>query len=110
MKTGIRGISRWAVAAGLVLALGPQSWAHAQVGRKISVGDYPSMKEGSPELVLVEVSDFQCPYCGQSARELLPRVDERFVRTGKVELDLSRSAPSDASACFQRGGGGGLRR
>jgi hypothetical protein len=33
--------------------------AHAQVGRKISVGDYPSMKEGSPGLVLIEVSDFQ---------------------------------------------------
>jgi len=55
----VRSISRWIVVAGLVLALGPQSWAHAQIGRKISVGDYPSMKEGSPGLVLVEVSDFQ---------------------------------------------------
>jgi hypothetical protein len=53
MKTEIRVISRWAVAAGLVLAVGPQSWAHAQVGRKISVKDYPSMKAGSPELVMI---------------------------------------------------------
>jgi hypothetical protein len=59
MTKNIRGISRWVVAAGLVLILGPQSWAHAQVGRKISVEDYPSMKEGSPGLVLIEVSDFQ---------------------------------------------------
>ena len=86
MNTGIRGVSRWAVAVGLVLVLGPQSWAHAQIGRKISVKDYPSMKEGSPGLVLIEVSDFQCPYCGQSARELLPQVDKDFVQTGKVEL------------------------
>jgi hypothetical protein len=59
MTINIRGVSRWLIAAGLVFILGPQSWAHAQVGRKISVGDYPSMKEGSPGLVLIEVSDYQ---------------------------------------------------
>ena len=59
MRINIRGIFRWLLAAGFLLALGPQSWAHAQVGRKISVGDYPSQKEGSPGLVLIEVSDFQ---------------------------------------------------
>lgn len=59
MTTNIRSISRWLLAAGFLLALGPQPWAHAQAGRKISVGDYPSMKEGSPGLVLIEVSDFQ---------------------------------------------------
>jgi hypothetical protein len=31
----------------------------ADKGPKISAGDAPSMKEGSPQLVLVEVSDFQ---------------------------------------------------
>jgi len=59
MTADFRGLSRWLLAAGLLIALGPQSWAHAQVGRKISVGDYPSQKEGSPGLVLIEVSDFQ---------------------------------------------------
>ena len=43
---------------GALLLLGPQSWA-AQKGPKISVGDDPSMKEGNPGLVLIEVSDFQ---------------------------------------------------
>jgi hypothetical protein len=59
MTVNIRSVFRWVLAAGLLIALGPQSWAHAQIGRKISVGDYPSMKEGSPGLVLIEVSDFQ---------------------------------------------------
>lgn len=59
MAAKFRSVSQWIVAAGLVLALGPQSWAHAQIGRKISVGDYPSMKEGSPGIVLIEVGDFQ---------------------------------------------------
>ena len=59
MTAGIRGISPWMVAVGVVLVLGSQSSALAQKGRKISVGDYPSLKEGSPGLVLVEVADFQ---------------------------------------------------
>jgi hypothetical protein len=59
MTANLRSVSRWVIAAGLVLALGPQSWAYAQIGRKISVGDYPSQKEGSPGIVLIEVGDFQ---------------------------------------------------
>ena len=31
----------------------------AKGGRKISVGDDPSLKQGSPRVVLVEISDFQ---------------------------------------------------
>ena len=42
-----------------VLVLGSQFWAFAGKGPEISVGDDPSMKESSPELVLVEVSDFE---------------------------------------------------
>jgi hypothetical protein len=58
MTVKIRGLSPWVIAAGFVLVLGSQSWA-AQKGPKISVGDDPSMKEGNPGLVLIEVSDFQ---------------------------------------------------
>jgi protein-disulfide isomerase len=58
----------------------------AQRGPKISVGDDPSLKEGSPGLVLVEVSDFQCPFCGRGVREVLTQVYDKFVRSGKVEL------------------------
>ena len=79
-------ISRWIVTAAVVLVLGPQSGAFAQKGAKISVAGYPSMKEGSPELVFIEVSDFQCPYCRKGARDVLPTVYAKFVATGKVEL------------------------
>jgi hypothetical protein len=60
MSVGNRGISPWAVAAGLALVLsGSPAWALAKKGPKIPVGDDPSLKEGSPQLVLIEVSDFQ---------------------------------------------------
>ena len=59
MMISHRSISPWVVGAGVALLLGSQPLASAQKGPKISVGNDPSMKEGSPELVLVEVSDFQ---------------------------------------------------
>ena len=59
MASSSRGISPWVVAVGVILLIGSPSWAFAKKGPRISVGDDPSMKEGSPELVLIEVSDFQ---------------------------------------------------
>ena len=59
MTSGIRGISPWVIAVGLVLILGSPSPAFAKKGRTISVQDDPSAKKGSPEIVLVEISDFQ---------------------------------------------------
>ena len=60
MTARLRGISSWAVAAGFALVLSSShAWALAKKGPKIPVGDDPSLKEGSPQLVLIEVSDFQ---------------------------------------------------
>ena len=58
MALSTRRLSSLVAAAGVVLILGAPSWA-AQKGPKISVKDDPSVKEGSPGLVLVEVADFQ---------------------------------------------------
>jgi len=84
--TSFRGRFFKIFVAGAILLAGAQPAAFGQTGARISVADDPSQKEGSPTLVLVELSDFQCPYCGQAAREMLPQVHEKFVRTGKVEL------------------------
>jgi hypothetical protein len=61
MLANTRRISPWVAVAGLLLMLGAPSSAFGQKGRKISVGDDPSLKgkDGSPKLVLVEVADFQ---------------------------------------------------
>jgi hypothetical protein len=53
------GIFPSAVAVGIVLILGSHSLAFAKKGTRISVADDPSLKNGSPGIVLVEVSDFQ---------------------------------------------------
>jgi hypothetical protein len=58
MSTGVRRIGGCVVAVGLLL-LASQSAGLAQKGRKISLADDPSLKEGAPAVVLVEVSDYQ---------------------------------------------------
>lgn len=105
MTFGFRDRLTWLAAAGALL-LAVQLFA--QTGSKITVGDDPSRKQGSPALVLIEVADFQCPYCGKGAREVLPQVHEKYIRTGKVEhvfvdlpLDIHPHAfkAAEAAAC-----------
>ena len=36
------------------------------------------------DVVVYEFADFQCPYCARFAREVFPRIDSAYVKTGKV--------------------------
>jgi protein-disulfide isomerase len=55
------------------------------------------------EVVVYEIADFQCPFCARFAREIYPRIDSAYVRTGKVQwifvnLPLPNHANSFAAA------------
>ncbi|HSJ15701.1 MAG TPA: thioredoxin domain-containing protein [Longimicrobiales bacterium] len=35
-------------------------------------------------VVVIEIADFQCPYCARFAQDVYPRIDSAYVKTGKV--------------------------
>jgi protein-disulfide isomerase len=37
-------------------------------------------------VALIEFSDFQCPYCGKFAREILPELEKQYVSGGQVVM------------------------
>ena len=59
----------------------------------IKVPTEPVVLGGSPirgskgaKVAIIEYSDFQCPYCSQFSREILPVLEAEYVVTGKVLL------------------------
>lgn len=37
------------------------------------------------QVAIVEFADFECPYCGQFAREVYPQISDKYIKTGKVK-------------------------
>ena len=51
----------------------------------ISVGDNPFLGNKNARVVLLDFSDYQCPFCGQLVRETMPQLEQEYIKTGKVE-------------------------
>jgi protein-disulfide isomerase len=45
---------------------------------------------GSPKapVTMIEFADLQCPFCAEYQRDVFPAILKRYVRTGKVRLEL----------------------
>lgn len=89
------------VLAGLLIALaivytnGPRvpgyDTAKVQQGGEIKVDLQTRNTDhalGSPnaKVVMIEYSDFECPFCGKMFLETLPKLKENFIKTGKVKF------------------------
>jgi len=84
----------------LVLVLGGKDKPNASGGAAVAgVSDTRAMLQGIAQngtslgdpkapLVLTEFADLQCPFCGAYATGVLPQIIERYVRTGKLRLEL----------------------
>jgi len=51
-----------------------------------SIADAAMKGSRDAAIVLIEYADFQCPYCGQFARRILPEIEKRYVSTGKLRV------------------------
>ena len=54
----------------------------------IEVGGRPFKGDSRAKVTLVEFSDYQCPFCGRHAREIMPQIEREYISTGKVKYVL----------------------
>jgi protein-disulfide isomerase len=52
----------------------------------VDLGDSPVLGQASAEVVIVEFSDYQCPFCAKFASEALLAIEAAYIDTGKVKL------------------------
>ena len=60
----------------------------------VSIQGAPSLGSTDASVVVIEYSDFQCPYCGTFARETFSAIEERYIKAGKVRY-VYRNFPLD---------------
>ena len=94
-----RGVVSLAAAGG-VAALGAGGyWAYRSFSSAdlMQAGPLGEQAQGDPKapVTMIEYASLTCPHCARFAREVFPRLDEQYIRTGKVRFIL-REFPFDA--------------
>ena len=51
---------------------------------EVSIADSAVKGSAAAKVVMVEFSDFECPYCGRYIRDTWPKIEQAYVATGKV--------------------------
>jgi protein-disulfide isomerase len=55
------------------------------VGATVPTAGEPVMGSSSARITIMEVSDYQCPFCKRQALGTFPQIEADYVRTGKVQ-------------------------
>lgn len=80
-----------------VLARARQGRQPLQPGEIVlSMDDDPVKGDRNARLVLVEFSDYQCPFCERYFRETLPEIEKDYIKTGKLKY-VFRDIPIEAA-------------
>lgn len=63
-----------------------ESKGSAKISMLSVVDDDPVKGSENAKIIIVEFSDFQCPFCAKFFRETLPLIQKNYIETGKVKL------------------------
>jgi len=51
----------------------------------LPIDGYPSKGSQSAKLILVEFTDYQCPFCGRHFQQTSPQIERDYVNTGRIK-------------------------
>ncbi len=77
----------------------------------LDIGHNPVRGQPDAKVMLIEFSDYQCPFCGRHVRETAPQLNKEYIETGKVKHvfmnlpleSLHKLAFKAAEACYCAG-------
>jgi protein-disulfide isomerase len=55
------------------------------VGASIPTASEPTMGSSSAKITVMEISDYQCPFCKRQTQQTFPQLVNDYVKTGKVQ-------------------------
>lgn len=55
------------------------------VGASVPTAGEPAMGSPSARVTVMEVSDYQCPFCKRQVLQTFPQLDAEYIKTGKVQ-------------------------
>lgn len=70
------------VLQGLLTAIGPPAPKEPE---SVSIAGHPFLGNKDASVVLVDFSDYQCPFCGRFFRDTMPQLQRDYIQTGKVK-------------------------
>jgi protein-disulfide isomerase len=55
----------------------------------------PVKGDRNAKVVVVEFTDYQCPFCGRHVRDTMPQIEAEYIKTGKIRY-VTREFPLEA--------------
>jgi len=55
------------------------------VGASIPTANEPTMGSSSARITIMEISDYQCPFCKRQTQQTFPQLVDEYVKSGKVQ-------------------------
>jgi len=69
----------------LLQGLQGRAAADALPKEPLSIAQEPTKGDRNARVALIEFSDYQCPFCGKYTKEVMPQLQDEYVKTGKVK-------------------------
>ncbi len=57
-------------------------------GVEFEIGNNPIQGSGAAKLILVEFTDYQCPYCSRYVKETYPKIAEQYLNKGVIRYAI----------------------